>query len=105
MFYPAERMKHAIGTLYMHIIEFLVRAVEWYSQSGLKHAFTSIIQPFQLYFKDILEDIIDSIRLVDQIAIVSAQAEQLDMHILLQEMKNMMSRAYQTYTFSTYLLR
>ena len=91
LLYPTANMKRSIELLYAHIIKFLIRAMKSYAQPGWKHAVTSITRPFALHFKDILDDIMECSRRIDQLAIAWAQAEQRDMHSLLQSMTEMMS--------------
>ena len=50
-------MKGLTITLYAQIITFIQRAVNWYSASKIKHALTAIVRPYQLQFKDLVDDI------------------------------------------------
>ncbi|KAF3105378.1 hypothetical protein TWF102_002300 [Orbilia oligospora] len=88
--YPTAQMKHLIQTLYAHIIKFLMRAVKWYQQPTWKRAVSSITEPFALHFKDILEDISEQSRQIDQLAVAASQAELRDMHLMVASMKNLL---------------
>ncbi|KAF3228106.1 hypothetical protein TWF192_007917 [Orbilia oligospora] len=88
--YPTAQMKHLIQTLYAHIIKFLLRAVKWYQQPTWKRAVSSITEPFALHFKDILEDISEQSRQIDQLAVAASQAELRDMHIMVASMKTLL---------------
>ena len=90
LLYPTEMMKSAVATLYAYIIKFCQRAVGWYTEGKLKHVLTSITRPSALRFKDIVEEIAECSRRVDNLAVASAQAEQRDMHLLLQRVERMM---------------
>ena len=73
-------MKRLVATLYAHIVRFFIRAMDWYKEGKLLHILHSVTRPSALRFKDILEEVRDCSRRVDQLAISSAQAEQRDMH-------------------------
>ncbi|KAK6512579.1 hypothetical protein TWF481_001463 [Arthrobotrys musiformis] len=88
--YPTAQMRYSIQTLYAHIIKFLMRGVEWYQQPSWKRAVSSITQPFALRFKDILEDISDQSREIDQLAQAASQAEIRDMHNMVASIKGLL---------------
>ncbi|KAK6508673.1 hypothetical protein TWF506_010752 [Arthrobotrys conoides] len=88
--YPTAQMRHSIQTLYALIIEFLLRALKWYRQPTLKRAISSIAKPFALQFKDVLEDISEQSRQIDQLAAAASQAELRDMHIMIASMKSLL---------------
>ncbi|KAK6332997.1 hypothetical protein TWF718_010822 [Orbilia javanica] len=88
--YPTAQMQNSIQILYSHIIKFLMRALKWYQQPTWKRAVSSITEPFALHFKDILEDILEQSRQIDQLALAASQAELRDMHIMIASMKNIL---------------
>ena len=63
---------------------FLLRALDWYEESSIKHAIHSITKPAALRYDDLLRDIRRATRSIADLAIVSSQAEQRDMHLELQ---------------------
>ena len=89
LLFPTEMMKGAVATLYAYIIKFCQRAIGWYTEGKLKHILTSITRPSALRFKDLVEEIAECSRRVDNLAVTSAQAEQRSVHLLLQKVEQM----------------
>ena len=73
-------MKQAVSVLYAHIIEFLLRALEWYDEGKIAHAIHSITKPAALRYDDLIEDIRRATRTIGDLAITSSHAEQRDIH-------------------------
>ena len=73
-------MKHAVSELYAYILKFFIRVHDWYRESTLSHVLHSITRPAELRYKDLLDDIAECSRSIDQLALSGAQAEQRDMH-------------------------
>lgn len=84
--YPTNRMKQAVAELYAHIIRFFVRAQEWYQQGKLRHAWDSFARPAELRYNDLIQQIEDCTREVDNLATAGARAEQRDIHLELREL-------------------
>lgn len=78
--YPTEKMESSLCQLYTHILRFLVRAHDWYKEGTLKHIVHSITRPVELRYDDILQDIAQSSRVIEQLASSGHQAEFRDMH-------------------------
>ena len=74
--------------LYAHIIKFFHRAMAWFTESRTKHMISSICRPYELRFKDLVDDIARSSRCVDQLAFAAAQAEIRQMHHEQRELTN-----------------
>ena len=85
--YPTQDMKRAVAQLYAHLMEFFTMAWQWYQERPMKHMLHSITQPASIRYKDILNDIEECSRRIDQWAVSSAQAEIRDMHSLQQNMQ------------------
>ena len=85
--YPTQDMKRAVAHLYAHLMEFFTIAWQWYQEGPMKHMLHSITQPASIRYKDILNDIEECSRRIDQWAVSSAQAEIRDMHTLQQNMQ------------------
>ena len=85
--YPTQEMKRSVAQLYAHLMKFFTMAWQWYKEGPVKHMLHSITQPASLRYKDILSDIEDCSRRIDQWAVSSAQAEIRDMHTLQQNMQ------------------
>ena len=85
--YPTQDMKRAVAQLYAHLMDFFTMAWQWYQEGPMKHVLHSITQPASIRYKDILNDIEECSRRIDQWAVSSAQAEIRDMHTLQQNMQ------------------
>src|SRR5271170_1194293 len=79
--YPTERIKEAVAQLYAHVIRFIQFAVRWYKKGKVAHSVASILQPFQISCKSIVEDIAECSRRVDSLASAASKAELRDLHI------------------------
>jgi hypothetical protein len=73
-------MSKAVTTVYVNIIRLLQRAAGWYSEGKLKHFASSIWRPYDLSFKDLIEEIAYSSRTVDKLASTASQLELREMH-------------------------
>jgi hypothetical protein len=87
--YPTERVKEAVAQLYAHIIKFILFAVRWYKKGKVAHSIASILHPFQISCKDIVEDILECSRRVDSLASAASKAELRDLHITVQHLTEM----------------
>ncbi|KAF2199214.1 hypothetical protein GQ43DRAFT_357258, partial [Delitschia confertaspora ATCC 74209] len=80
LLYPSPVMNLTIATLYVHIISFLVRALEWYEESKLKRAIHPITKPAALRYNDFIKEIQRCTRTVYDLAAASSHVEQRDIH-------------------------
>ncbi|KAF2456391.1 hypothetical protein BDY21DRAFT_386418 [Lineolata rhizophorae] len=80
--YKTDQMKDAISRLYAHILLFFQQAVKWYNRSPAGRVLSSIFKPFELEYKDNLEQIRICAKRVDDTANTAARAEIRDIHIL-----------------------
>lgn len=78
--YPTKTMKQTVPVLYAHIVNFLVRALEWYEEGKIARAFHSITKPAALRYDDLIEDVRRATRSIADLALISSQAEQRDIH-------------------------
>lgn len=85
LLYPTEHMKNLVGDLYTHLVKFAIRAVKWYREPRLLHAVTSITRPYALRFRDIVEDIGETIRQIDRLALSMSQVDQRQILLKLDE--------------------
>ncbi len=84
--YPTNRIKEAIAQLYSHVIRFFIRAQDWYQQGKLRHAWDSFARPAELRYNDLIQQIEDCTKEVDNLATAGARAEQRDIHLELREL-------------------
>lgn len=93
LLFPTEQIQHAVSKLYAQVLKFMLRAMKWYTEGKLKHFITAVFRPAALRFKDLLEGIESCSQTVDQLAVGASQAEQRNMHVLLQGiMQTMMGK-------------
>jgi hypothetical protein len=83
--YPTQHMREAISRIYAHIILFLQRAVKWYTQGPARRAISSILKPYQLNYRDTIDEIKACTATVDAIASASARAETRGQSIAIEE--------------------
>jgi type IV secretory pathway VirD2 relaxase len=79
-------MKGAVVQLYVHIINFLLRAKSWYEENRFRRIVNAIARPTELRYDDIVQDIENCTMEIDHLSTAGARAEQRDMHLKLQEL-------------------
>jgi hypothetical protein len=84
--YQTTRMTAAVEGLYAHIIQFLIRAYDWYREGTFRHIFHSITRPVELRYHDLLEHIETGSRNIEQLAVAGSQVELRQMHTTLKLM-------------------
>jgi len=89
--FPTEQMKRALAEIYAHTIRFFIRAHDWFSQNKLLRAIHSVTRPKELRYDDIIDEITTATNHFRNLAVTASQAEQRDMHMLLLEIKQMMT--------------
>lgn len=91
MLYPNELIKEAVGNLYTQILRFCEKATKWYKRNRLMHALIAITKPYELEFKDVLDQVKLYAQKIQHLSNLSCQAEMRDMHKILQQMHNTIS--------------
>lgn len=84
--YPTARMQEAVSLLYAKIMEFVVKAIKWCKKGKARHAIAAIAHPFELKFKNIIDEITRRSRGVDELANAAAKAEIRDLHFTVHQM-------------------
>jgi hypothetical protein len=74
-------MQEAVSLVYAKILEFSVMAIKWYKKGRLMHSLSSVIKPFSLSFKSIVDEMTELSRRVDELANAAAKAEIRDLHV------------------------
>jgi hypothetical protein len=82
--YQTEMMKEAIAHLYAHIILFLQQAIKWYNMGPAGRFISSVFKPYNLDYKETVEQIKLYAETVDGIATAASRAEIRDIHIIIQ---------------------
>ncbi|KAI1122574.1 hypothetical protein F5Y10DRAFT_71393 [Nemania abortiva] len=78
--YPTTVMKHSVSLLYAHIIRFLLRALQYYEESGVMRAVHAITRPSALRYDDLIKLIRLDMEKVRRHAAMSSQAEMRALH-------------------------
>lgn len=83
--YQTDQMKNAVANIYAHILLFLKQAVKWYTVGPAGRALTALFKPFELSYKETVEQIRLCARTIDSIASISSKAEVREINNFLQE--------------------
>ncbi|XTI82906.1 hypothetical protein V2W45_1464303 [Cenococcum geophilum] len=73
--YPTNNIRQLVVTLYTQIVKFVQRAATWYSGGKAKHFVTAFTRPYNLRFKDLVEEITETSGKIDRLALSMAMAE------------------------------
>ncbi|KAL3291767.1 Nacht domain protein, partial [Colletotrichum asianum] len=73
--YPIKIIEDAVSELYCHIMEFTVRAIRWYQKPRPLRALSALGNPFPLKFRDIVENIQETSRSIDRMALTMSHIE------------------------------
>lgn len=84
--YPTKRMREAVALLYAHIINFFIRAKQWYDEGPFKHLLGSFTRPVELRYEDLLENIENCTLEIDNLSNAGSRTEQRDVHLEIQEL-------------------
>ena len=79
--FRTKEIQEGTANLYALFMKFLVRAMQWYQGGSFKHAIHAFVKPVAIAYKDILEEIEESSRSLDQWVATAAYAEQRAMHL------------------------
>ena len=85
--YTTNRMLFDVAQIYASILRFVRSATEWYSKNRVQRSLSAIIKPFEISFKDIVDDIGACSRRVDEHANAAMKAELRDLHIDMMQMR------------------
>lgn len=79
--YKTDLMQRAVSELYVVIIKFLQHAVRWYRRGKLSHTWGAITRPWELGFRDHVDNIDEISRRIDQLASGASKAELRATHL------------------------
>ena len=80
-------MQQAASELYASIMKFLQHAFEWYGQGKIGHVWSAISRPWELGFRDLVEEITIHSKRVDHLAGVASQAEIRASHLEIYQIR------------------
>ncbi|KAL2170512.1 hypothetical protein VTG60DRAFT_4798 [Thermothelomyces hinnuleus] len=83
--YRTDEMRDAVATLYAHILLFLKQAVKWYNVGPAGRALTALFKPFELGYKEILDQIVLCAKSIDDIASLASKVELREIKLLLHK--------------------
>jgi hypothetical protein len=89
LLYPTNSMREAAVQLYLHIIGFAIRAIKWYEKCRIMKLLSAITSPFQLKFRDVVEDILETSRSMDRLALSLSQVENRQMRLEIVETRKL----------------
>ena len=78
--YPTDQMRSTVECLYGCILEFLLLAHGWCTESKFQHFYHSLTRPHELRYNDVLERISDCTENLTELAALGSQAELRVMH-------------------------
>lgn len=81
LLYSTPRMQETVAQLYAKILDFSIMAIRFYKKGKLSHSIASIVKPFSLTFKPIIEEIRERSMRVDELASALSKAEIRDLHV------------------------
>ena len=84
--YKHPLILRAISKLYAHIIAFIQYAVRWYRKGKLAHSVASILKPFQIKGKPMMEEIDECSKTVEKLAMSANRAETRALHQKVSEL-------------------
>lgn len=79
-------MEGAVVKLYVHVVNFLIRAELWYEETGVRCLIYALAKPAELRYDDIVGDIQRCPAEIDHLSAAGAWSEQRDMNIVLREL-------------------
>ncbi|KAI3320670.1 hypothetical protein HD806DRAFT_505830 [Xylariaceae sp. AK1471] len=94
LLYPTIEILEHISELYSQIMTFAIRAVEWYQKGKIAHAVAAFTSPFQLKYRDIIDDIYETSRKIDRCAMTMNYAEIRQMHEQLAQSQKALELAH-----------
>jgi hypothetical protein len=77
-------MRDAIARLYAIILRFFTQAIVWYSRSRAKRAISAVLNPYELKYKDTVDQIRNCTRVINNLAEGKHWIEMRDMHISIE---------------------
>ncbi|PWW73202.1 hypothetical protein C7212DRAFT_223912, partial [Tuber magnatum] len=66
--YPSDEMRSEVARLYAYILSFLQRATSWYSGGRISHFIKAFLNPFELSFGELVDDICEQGKRVAELA-------------------------------------
>lgn len=78
--YQSDTMRRAVSQLYIHIFRFFIQALRWYNKSRVRRAFSSLLNPYELEYKDTVEQICSLTSLIRHVATAESQSEVRDIN-------------------------
>jgi hypothetical protein len=86
--YSTTYMLSDVAQIYASILLFVRRATEWYAKNRIQRSLSAVIRPFEISFKDIVDNIMACSRRVDERAGAAMKAELRDLHIEIMQMRD-----------------
>jgi hypothetical protein len=81
-------MHNAVSQLYAHILRFFLQALRWYNNSRIRRALFSLLNPYELEYKDTVEQIHSLTSIIRHIATAESHSEVRGINIELGVIRN-----------------
>src|SRR6266536_863026 len=78
--YPTDAMATAVSHLYASILRFFIQALKLYKKGRFARAIGSVVNPWAIASKEVVEEIDECSRRVDALAGAASRAEIRDLH-------------------------
>ncbi|KAF2267733.1 hypothetical protein CC78DRAFT_456466 [Lojkania enalia] len=91
--YPTRRIMDAAEELYAYIIQFFIRAHDWYREGTFRHILHSITRPAELRYDDLLENIAGCSRYISELTVSASQVELRNVHKTLQKVTSQLDHS------------
>jgi len=91
--YQTDEMRDAVATLYAHILLFLQQAAKWYNVGPAGRALTSLFKPFELSYKETLDEIMLCAKTIDDVSSLASKVEIREIkELLMKEQARLVGR-------------
>ncbi|KAL1642212.1 hypothetical protein SLS58_005552 [Diplodia intermedia] len=90
-------MKDAAESLYVEVINFLMRSLEWYEANPWKHAWKAFKNPYKLRFEDLQDKIDEKSRRMDEMANTLSHMKINEIHQVVVRLEGMVSAHHLVY--------
>lgn len=80
-------MKHAVAVLYAYILKFFVSVIPWYKHRSATRLLLSIVSPFDVIYRDTLQQVKNAAETINSLASHANRAELRDVHGVVRDVR------------------
>ncbi|KAB2573619.1 hypothetical protein DBV05_g7730 [Lasiodiplodia theobromae] len=85
--YQTDHMKQAVAALYAYILKFLVSVIPWYKHRLATRLLLSIVSPFNVVYRDTLQQVKNAVDTITALASHANWAELRDVHGVVRDVR------------------